>query len=54
MPPEQSSNRGAPVEPRLALLKDLDDQLNEETILHRMGGFAVVQPYGLNLRAKWR
>ena len=50
MPSEQSSNSGAPVKPWLSFLKDLDDQFTEETIMHRMGGFAVVQAYGLNLR----
>ena len=47
MPPEQSLNPAAPVEPWLSFLKDLDDQLTEETTLHCMGGFAVVQAYGL-------
>jgi hypothetical protein len=45
MPPEP--NAAAPVEPWYSFLKDLDDQLTEETILHCMGGFAVVQAYGL-------
>ena len=30
-----------------SFLKDLDDQLTEKTTLHCMGGFAVVQAYGL-------
>jgi hypothetical protein len=47
MPPEHSPNPAAPVEPWYSFLKDLDDRLTEETILHCMGGFAVVQAYGL-------
>ena len=35
------------MEPWLSFLRDLDNQLSEETILHCMGGFAVVQAYGL-------
>jgi hypothetical protein len=47
MPPEHSPSPVAPEEPWHSFLKDLDDQLTEETILHCMGGFAVVQAYGL-------
>ena len=47
MLPEHSPNPAAPDEPWHSFLKDLDDQLTEETILHCMGGFAVVQAYGL-------
>ncbi|MCX6595547.1 MAG: DUF6036 family nucleotidyltransferase [Acidobacteria bacterium] len=44
---EQLAPSGAPVEPWLSFLKDLDDRLTEETTLHCLGGFAVVQAYGL-------
>jgi len=37
----------APIEPWFSFLRDLDDRLTQETILHCMGGFAVVQAYGL-------
>lgn len=47
MPPEYSPNPAAPDEPWYSFLQDLDDRLTEETILHCMGGFAVVQAYGL-------
>lgn len=47
MPPEPAPHPGTSVEPWRSFLKDLDDQLTEETILHCMGGFAVVQAYGL-------
>jgi len=47
MPPEPSPNPAAPDEPWHSFLKDLDDQLSEDTVLHCMGGFAMVQAYGL-------
>ncbi len=37
----------APQEPWLSFLNDVDAQLTNETVLHCMGGFAVVQAYGL-------
>lgn len=37
----------APAEPWLSFLNDLDAALGEPTELHCMGGFAVVQAYGL-------
>jgi len=36
-----------PIEPWSSLLRDLDDELSEQTTLYCMGGFAVVQAYGL-------
>ena len=39
--------RSAPAEPRLAFLNDFDAQLEEVTELHCIGGFAIVQAYGL-------
>jgi hypothetical protein len=47
MPPDPSPLPGSPIEPWFSFLKDLDDQLTEETTLHCIGGFAVVQAYGL-------
>ena len=47
MLPDPSKHPSAPIEPWFSFLKDLDDQLTEETTLHCMGGFAVVQAYGL-------
>lgn len=47
MPPDLAKVSNAPTEPWLSFLKNLDDQLTEEAILHCMGGFAVVQAYGL-------
>lgn len=37
----------APSEPWLSFLTDLDAALDEHTELHCMGGFAIVQAYGL-------
>ena len=37
----------APAEPWLSFLNDLDAQLEEVTDLHCIGGFAIVQAYGL-------
>jgi hypothetical protein len=37
-----------PPEPWLSFLCDLDGCLNEETIFHCIGGFAVVHAYGLH------
>ncbi|HBY59522.1 MAG TPA: hypothetical protein DEH78_06845 [Solibacterales bacterium] len=37
----------APSEPWLSFLSDLDAALDEQTKLHCMGGFAIVQAYGL-------
>ena len=45
--PDRAVHQGALAEPWLSFLKDIDDQLNEEIALHCMGGFAVVQAYGL-------
>jgi len=39
--------RDAPAEPWLSFLNDLDAAIEETTELHCMGGFAVVQAYGL-------
>ena len=39
--------RSAPADPRLAFLNDLDEQLEEVTELHCIGGFAIVQAHGL-------
>ena len=39
--------RNAPAEPWLSFLNDLDTQLEEVTDLHCIGGFAIVQAYGL-------
>lgn len=39
--------RSAPAEPWLAFLNDFDAQLEEVTELHCIGGFAIVQAYGL-------
>ena len=47
MLPNHFAPSGAPVEPWLSFLKDLDDRLSEETTLHCLRGFAVVQAYGL-------
>ena len=47
MLPDPSKHPSAPIEPWFSFLKDLDNQLTEETILHYIGGFAVVQAYGL-------
>ena len=47
MPPDPSNILGAPSEPWFSFLNDLDGQLKEETTLHCMGGFALVQAYGL-------
>lgn len=38
----------APSEPWLSFLNDLDAALDEHTELHCMGGFAIVQAYGLD------
>ncbi len=37
----------APAEPWLSFLNDLDAALDEQTELHCIGGFAIVQAYGL-------
>ena len=47
MLPDAARSAGTPIGPWLSFLKDLDDQLTEETMLHCIGGFAVVQAYGL-------
>lgn len=47
MLPESSQPSGTPNEPWYSFLEALDAQLAEETTLHCMGGFAVVQAYGL-------
>lgn len=47
MLPDSSRRAGAPIEPWLSFLNDLDEQLTQVPVLHCMGGFAVVQAYGL-------
>lgn len=47
MQPDRTLHQGALAEPWLSFLNGIDDQLNEEIALHCMGGFAVVQAYGL-------
>jgi len=47
MLPESAQRAGTPKEPWYSFLEDLDAQLSEETTIHCMGGFAVVQAYGL-------